>query len=118
MNKMTCIVCPIGCQVEVVVNQENEMIAVSGNRCKRGEEYARMECTNPMRVLTSTIAIQGAIHRRLPVMTSGPIPKGMMFEVMKRIQGIEVSVPVHQREIIVSNVCGLGVDLIASRTMK
>lgn len=118
MNRMTCIVCPIGCQVEVVVNQENERITVSGNRCKRGENYARMEYSNPMRVLTSTIAIQGAIHRRLPVMTSGAIPKGRMNDVMKRIQGVEVSVPVHQREIIIPNVYGLGVDVIASRTMK
>lgn len=40
--KMTCIVCPNGCQLEVLVD-EDEVADVSGNRCMRGYAYAQKE---------------------------------------------------------------------------
>lgn len=81
-KNLTCIVCPLGCLLEVEKN-ENEVVSVEGNGCKRGKDYAVTECTNPQRVITTTVRTQeGNI---IPVKTDKPIPKSMIFECMKDI---------------------------------
>jgi CxxC motif-containing protein len=117
-KEMVCIVCPIGCNLKAELNDQNEVISVTGNTCARGDVYARKELTNPTRMLTSTIKIKGAIYERLPVITSSDIPKGKLFDVMQALLNIEVEAPVHNKDIIIKNVCDLGVDIIASRTME
>ena len=101
---LTCIVCPVGCSLNI-----DEAGHVSGNHCKR---------TNPTRVVTTTIAIEGAIYRRLPVVSSQPVPKSKMMEFVKAVQLIKVEAPVSCGDVILSDVLGLGIDVIASRTLK
>ena len=69
-------------------------------------------------MLTSTVTIKGAIHNGLPVITSGDIPKSKIFDVMKEITEAEVCAPVKVNDVIIKDVCGLGVDIIASRSME
>ena len=45
---LTCIGCPLGCTVEVTT-ENGQILSVTGNTCKRGEDYARKEVTNPTR---------------------------------------------------------------------
>ena len=71
MTELICIVCPKGCRLKV--DEENGYV-VSGNSCPRGAEYGINELLNPVRTVTSTVAIEGGIHRRLPVKTSRPVP--------------------------------------------
>jgi len=119
MNKeMICIVCPMSCHLEVELDDKGAVLNVSGNSCPRGDVYARKELTNPTRMLTSTVKIKGAMYDRLPVITSTDIPKGKMFDVMKAIANIEVQAPVLINQIILKDVCGLGVDIKGSRTME
>ena len=56
-RKLTCIGCPMGCPLTVVMNGE-EVVSVTGNTCKRGDVYARKEVTNPTRIVTSTVRNQ------------------------------------------------------------
>ncbi len=113
--ELVCINCPLGCHLTAI--KEGDKITVTGNTCPRGEQYAINEMTMPMRTLTSTVRISGSIHDSLPVITSAQIPKEKMFEVMKALKNIEVKAPVKVGEVIVKDVCGLGVDIIASRSM-
>lgn len=113
--ELVCINCPLGCHL--TVTKENDEIKVTGNNCPRGEKYAINEMTCPMRTLTSTVKIKGSIHDSLPVITSGQIPKEKMFDVMKALKGVEVKAPVKVNDVIIKNVCDLGVDIIASRSM-
>lgn len=116
-KEMICIVCPMSCHISVQMNENNEIVAVSGNKCPRGDVYVRKELTNPTRMLTSTVTIQGGIYERLPVITSQDIPKSSLFEVMNAINQVSVTAPIERNQIIIPNVCGLGVDIIASRSM-
>ena len=88
--EMTCIVCPISCHLEITLDEDDNIIEVTGHTCPRGDVYARKELTNPTRMLTSTVRIGGAMYDRLPVITSADIPKGKMFDVMKEIAKISV----------------------------
>ena len=116
--KKTCIVCPIGCHLEAEVSDSGEILSVSGNTCKRGETYIRDEVTNPRRTLTSTVKLTGAKYDKfLPVKTDGAISKGRLFEAMEILSGITVTVPVKRGDVIVENVAGTGVNVIATKNV-
>lgn len=113
---MICIVCPVSCHLEISM-EDDTILEVTGNACPRGDTYARKELTNPTRMLTSTVKIEGAMYDRLPVITSTDIPKGKMFDIMTEIAKVSVVAPVVNKQVLIENVCGLGVDIIASRSM-
>ena len=85
VRELTCIGCPLGCQLTVTMG-ENE-IKVEGNTCPRGEAYAKKEVTNPTRIVTSTVRVEGGTIERVSVKTASDIPKGSIFECMKEIHG-------------------------------
>lgn len=115
MKELICIVCPKGCHLKV---DEEHGYTVTGNGCPRGAEYGHVELTNPTRVVTSTVCVEGALHRRCPVKTSGAIPKGKMFDAMKTLNGLVLKAPVALGQVVVKDVCGTGIDFIAARAME
>ncbi|PAB60615.1 DUF1667 domain-containing protein [Anaeromicrobium sediminis] len=116
MNKeLICITCPIGCRL-TVKNIDGKLI-VSGNQCKRGEAYGIKEMTNPTRIIPTTVKIKGAFLRRLPVKTSKAVPKDKIFHCMKEINKVEVQAPVKIGDVIIKNLLGLGVDVVATKEM-
>lgn len=113
----TCIVCPRGCDVTATLDESGNIVSIDGNFCPRGDAYVRNELTHPVRQLTSTVAIHGGIYDRLPVILSAEIPKEKMMDVMGALKDVNVNSPVNRGDVIVNNVCGLGVDVLASRSM-
>ncbi len=113
-KKLICIACPIGCHLEVDV--ENNY-AVTGNQCKRGVVYGKKELINPTRIVTSTVIIKNGIYNRLPVKTDGEIPKSMIFDVMKQLNEVVVTSPIKMGKVIIENVCDTGINIVASRSM-
>ncbi len=115
---LTCIVCPVGCQIEVTLNAQGQVKDISGNTCKRGYAYAQTEFTNPTRTLTSTVRLNGAASDRfLPVRTSAPIPKPKLFEAMALLNGVTVTAPVKTGDVIAADFIEKGVNLIACKTV-
>ncbi len=114
IKEMICVSCPIGCMMTVELNDKNEVISVKGNTCKRGEQYATDECTNPVRMLTTTIKVSGGTLPVVPVKTSKPIPKGKMFDCMQVINNEVVDAPVKMGDVLICNICDTGVDIVAT----
>lgn len=112
-KELICICCPMGCRLKVNL-EENK---VEGNTCKRGAEYGINELRNPVRVVTSTVKIKGGMHKVLPVKTSGAIPKGLIFDCIKMINEVEVEAPVKIGQVIIKDILGTGIDVVASRSM-
>ena len=112
-RQITCISCPVGCQMDVQM-RGSEVISVAGNACARGEVYAKAECTHPMRTVTSTVRVHGADQSVVPVRTRADIPKEKVRECMRALRDIDLQAPVHLGQLIVENVCGAGVDIIAT----
>lgn len=115
-EELICVSCPMGCQLEVEIPSEGEWL-VEGNQCKRGITYAKSELTNPCRVLTSTVRIQNGFLNRIPVRTTGAIPKAQLFEAMKIINKAVVNAPVTMGYIVIENLLGTGIDVVTSRSM-
>lgn len=91
--------------------------SITGFTCPRGKEYGENEMTHPTRVITSTVKISGACYPRLPVKTASPIPKEMIGEAMKLLDGIELASPIRRGDVIVADICKTGIPFIASRDM-
>lgn len=113
---LICINCPRGCNLKV--EEINGEIKVEGNLCPRGITYATNELLNPLRTLTTTISINSENCLRLPVISSDPLPKSRVMDVMKQLKDISVSAPVNMGDVIVENILGLGVNIIASKTIE
>lgn len=105
-RELTCIVCPLGCSISVTL-EHDKIIDISGNTCPRGAEYAKNECTNPTRMVTSTILSDSGIP--VPVKTDRPIPKDKIFDCMKIINQSRLTFPVKIGDIAIRNVFGANI---------
>ncbi len=112
-KEMTCICCPIGCQMEIELAVSGEILSVGGNTCPRGNVYAREELTHPTRVLTSSVRIHGR-RDMLSVKTAAPISKEKLFEAMEKVQNTVAVAPVKIGDVIIKDIAD-GVDLVATR---
>ena len=113
---ITCINCPVGCRMNVVLSDGGEFISVSGNTCPRGAKYARQECTSPERMITAVIPVSGSCVP-LSVKSASPVPKMMIHDVMQALSRVSVSLPVHAGDVILPDVLDSGVDIIATRSL-
>jgi CxxC motif-containing protein len=117
MKELICIGCPMGCQLHVDVDADGRRIhGIQGNVCARGSQYARDEVLQPRRMVTSLIPVAGS---RIPlsVRTRTAIPKHLIGDCLRRIRQIRVSLPVQTGDVILADILGTGVDLIATRDL-
>ena len=115
-RELTCIGCPMGCPLTVTM-EAGEVISVTGNTCKRGDIYARKEVTNPTRIVTSTVRVTGGDADMVSVKTKEDIPKGKIFECVKALKTVEVPAPVHIGDVLLEDVAGTGVDIVATKNV-
>ena len=91
MTELICIVCPKGCHLKV---DEENGFSVTGNSCPHGAEYGRKELTNPTRVITSTVCVEGGTLRRASGKPSSDIPKGKIVETTRLLDAVNIPAPV------------------------
>lgn len=115
MRNITCTVCPMGCSL--VVSKVDGEYKVEGNTCKRGAKYGVEEITNPRRVITTTVKLNGSYLNLLPVKTNDSIPKELMFDIMRLLDNVVVNAPVNVGDIIIKDVLGTGVDVVSAKSM-
>jgi CxxC motif-containing protein len=116
-KEIVCIVCPTGCRIRVR-GSDDQRLSISGNECKRGEQYALKEITDPCRTLITTVRIEHGTLRRLPVRTDREIPKASIFPCMEVINRVRVEAPVEIGQVIIPDVLGTGADVVATRSMR
>ncbi len=118
VRELTCISCPLGCTLKVETDEAGRVLSVSGNTCKRGEEYGRREVTAPVRTVTSTVLVENGQAPVTSVRTKGDIPKEKIFACMEAIRNAAVRAPVEIGDVAVKNVAGTGVDVIVTKAVS
>jgi len=113
-KEIICTVCPRGCRI-TVEGEGEKILSVEGYGCKRGVTYASNEFINPVRILTTTVLADGEL---LPVRSKEPVPKDKLFDCMEVIRAAKVSLPVKMHDVIISNSCNTGVDIVATKAVK
>ncbi|MCI9472529.1 MAG: DUF1667 domain-containing protein [Flavonifractor sp.] len=116
-RELICIGCPMGCPVTVEL-EGGEIVNVTGHTCKRGDVYARKEVTNPTRIVTSTVMVEGGTADMVSVKTRDDVPKGKIFECVQALKGLTVQAPVRIGDVILSDAAGTGVDIIATKGVE
>lgn len=111
-RNMTCIGCPMGCDLTVEV-ENGAAVSVSGNGCGVGKKYAQTEVSAPTRMVTTTALSENGVP--VPVKTKEPVPKGKIFDVVAAVKSAKVSLPVSIGDVIVHNAADTGIDVIAAK---
>lgn len=114
--ELTCIGCPMGCPL-TVTKENGEVIDVTGNTCPRGAAYGRKEVTNPTRIVTSTVRVAGGTLAAVSCKTRSDVPKGKIFDVVRALKEVEVAAPVAIGQVLVTDVAGTGVDIVATKNV-
>ena len=112
-RNLTCIGCPLGCSITVRM-EGGSVISVEGNTCKRGDDYARKEVTNPTRIVTTTVRVSGGSEAMVSVKTKSDIPKDKIFDCVRALKNVKVEAPVHIGDVICKDIAGTGVDIVAT----
>jgi len=113
VKEMVCVACPMGCGLRVELDG-GEIADISGHSCKRGIEYARAEITNPTRMFHSTLRVEGGAAALVSVKSAGPVPKPKLLDCARATKGVRVRAPVAIGDVLLPDVCGTGVDLVAT----
>lgn len=115
-TKIICVACPKGCRLKV--NRDGDTFIVSDQGCKKGEQYAKQEMTDPRRMVATTVQIENSPHPLLPVYTATPFPKAKIKLLLKELKTIKVRAPIQMGQVVVENAVGTGINIIASREIK
>jgi len=113
---ITCIICPMGCKAKVTI-EDGKISKIEDVECPRGEEYVTREIEAPVRDFFTTVRIKGASTPVLPVRSTQPVPKDKILDCALELANIVVDAPVEAGDVIVKNLFGLGVDIVATRDM-
>ena len=117
MKKMelTCVVCPNGCLLSVW--EENGETVVEGAMCKNGIAYGKTELTDPRRVLTTSVAVNGGTYPLVSVRSTAPIPRNALKPAVNALKHISVNAPVKIGDLVYEDP-SIGLTLLASRNVE
>ncbi len=115
-TNIICVACPRGCRI-TIESRGDKIKSITGYGCKKGKEYAREEFKNPTRILPTTVRVKNGELPLVSVKTESPIPKKDLLPAMKETVNINVKAPVNIGDIIVENIAGTGVNLIATNNV-
>lgn len=113
-REFICVTCPVGCTIEAVI-EGGELLELKGNACRRGIAFVQEEISNPRRMLTTTVQVDGGKLPLVPVHSSQPLPRPLLLEAAAALRRVRVSAPVTTGQVIVRDILGTGVDMQASR---
>ena len=113
-EKIICIGCPLGCETTLKIDDQGEVVKITGNKCKEGRQYVLEEYRSPVRVLTATLLTESSARPLFPVRTNKPLLKTQLMGAAKALAGIKVKPPIRVGQTILSNLKNTGVDVIAT----
>lgn len=111
-----CTVCPRGCHIEVE-GEGDSVSSVTGQGCRRGLEYATAEFAHPVRILTTTVKVAGNPRELLPVRSKTPLPRESLFDCMGQLKAAMATPPIKRYDVVIQNICGTGVDIVATKNV-
>jgi CxxC motif-containing protein len=116
-KKLVCISCPVGCEITAQI-ENGKVNSIEGNRCPRGEAYARQEAVEPVRVVATSVKVVGGERPLISVRTDRPVPRRLIPEIMATMRGLVVEAPVEIGQVLEEDLAGAGARLVATRAVR
>ena len=82
---------------------------LSPGGCLRPEGVAR--------TVTGTVRVTGGLLPVVSVRTRGDVPKERVLDVARALCRVHLTAPVHAGDVVIPNVLGTGVDVVATRSV-
>lgn len=134
---LTCILCPRGCDIEVQVDWPDgmpetpdarpglpgksggtpAMVSLSGAGCPRGAGYVERELQDPRRIVTTSVRVTGGTGPLTSVRLTKPVPRDQMQAVVSELKKLRLTAPVWIGQVVVTNILGLGSDVIVTKAI-
>ncbi len=116
VDRLTCVLCPVGCELEIGKDSAGE-IQVQGNQCDKGIPFATEEVLHPMRNLATSVPLRATAARMISVRLSKPVPRELLFPILAEVGKLRPEAPVRRGQVLIADVLGSGADVIATRTI-
>lgn len=116
-REFVCIGCPLGCNVSVELDG-TEIKNITGNTCPRGADYVTKELTDPRRIVTSLVRVTDGELPVVSVKTASDIPKDKIRDCIRALKDVELPAPVQVGDVVLENVCGTGINVVATKTIE
>ena len=76
--------------------------------------YARLDANESP--VTTTVAVDGSpLDAVVSVRTAGDVPREKVTDVVRALSGVRLTSPVHMGDLVLADVCGTGVNVVATR---
>ena len=116
VDRLTCVLCPVGCELEVRKTPAGEL-EVQGNQCDKGIPFAVEEVLHPRRNLATSVPIKGTAAKMVSIRLSAAVPREMIFPILAEIARLRPEAPVRRGQVLIADVLGTGVDVLATRSV-
>jgi CxxC motif-containing protein len=116
LDRLTCVLCPVGCELEVRKDPPGEL-QIQGNQCDKGIPFAVEEVLYPKRNLATSVPVRGTAAKMVSVRLSRPVPREIIFPILAEIAKLRPEAPVRRGQVLIADVLGTGVDVVATRTV-
>ena len=115
MRELICISCPQGCHLKAEISGDSWQI--SGNRCPRGEAYAKQELTDPRRIVTAVMPCADPHHPFIAVRTTLPCPKAEIPALLNRLYRITLPAGIKNGDIVLKKIDNLEISVIVTENI-
>jgi CxxC motif-containing protein len=116
LDRLTCVLCPVGCELEVRKDPAGEL-QIQGNQCDKGIPFAVEEVLHPERNLATSVPVRGTAAKMVSVRLSRSVPREMIFPILAEIAKLRPDAPVRRGQVLIADILGTGVDVVATRTV-
>ena len=116
IKELICTNCPMGCPLRVEY-EDGKILSIEGNTCKNGITFGTNEVLYPKRTITSIVKISNR-NGMLSVKSEAELPKEKIFEYMDIINRVAANAPVKVGDVIIENIGGTGINIVATKSVK
>jgi CxxC motif-containing protein len=114
VRRVTCTVCPIGCEIEVLAERD-EIMDIRGYRCPKGRDYAFEEIRDPKRIVMTVLRVRGGDLPTVSVKTDKSVPKRLMFKIIADLSELELEAPIKLGQVIIEDILNTHANVVATR---
>lgn len=118
LRRLTCIQCPRGCRLSLHFDPAGALTGITDNGCDLGPTWARREVEDPVRVLTSSVRVDGGSGELVSVRSARPLPRRLLAQALDEVRRVRVTAPVAAGQVVLANLAGSGIALTATRAVE
>lgn len=116
IKEVICCGCDEKCVLDI--DEVDNDLEVSGNRCDVGIKVAEAEFKSTKGVFTTIVRIKGAKCNVVPVKTTKPVDKKLWVECSKALSRIYVGAPINIGDTVCKNLLNTGVDVVCTKKVS